>query len=513
MQSPYIDMSIRNKILLPFVIVFAVLFLVFLYRMIGLNSVLLQLERNTSELQKLNDITNQLSIMRQESRQSVVSYYASFDDKYLFNIKRDDKNVVKLMREMRPLLRSERGVMLYERFKKTYDYVSRERTVFLSTLRSNDKAIATPAFKSWERRAEDNYAALLDLSNYNLHSLERGHATYKKIINDSLIILLAIIIATFFLIIAFYFYLNYLLIKPVSQVRTAANSIANGDFDTVISINTQDEVGSLSRDLQLMASKLKKSYAELQTEVIRKDKALKRNKELEAQKDNFLAIASHELKTPVTSIKAYGQVLQKMFNQKGDTIAVAAIKKMDAQINKLTVLISDLLDVTKIQSGKLYMNLEYFNFNELLHEIVDELQVTATKHRLVKEFGTEAQLFGDRDRTGQVITNFITNAIKYSPEGGDIFIRSTVAGQKIILGVQDFGIGIPKDEAAKVFERFYRVTGSKHNTIPGLGLGLYISSEIIKRQGGKIWVESTEGKGSTFFFSLPLKKKQRKTVS
>ncbi|HUS03110.1 MAG TPA: PAS domain-containing protein [Chitinophagaceae bacterium] len=234
-------------------------------------------------------------------------------------------------------------------------------------------------------------------------------------------------------------------------------------------------------------------------------KDITKRKELERQKDEFLAIASHELKTPVTSLKAYGQVLQMVFEQKGDSSSVASLQKMDSQINKLTSLISALLDTTKIQSGKLIMHEEEYDFNELLNEIIDELQLTTSQHTIIKNLDTSKKVYGDKERIGQVLTNLITNAIKYSPGSDKIIIKTEAGNESILFCVQDFGVGISKDKQARVFEQFFRVSGENENTFPGLGLGLYISSEIIKRQNGKIWVTSSEGNGSEFCFTIPLK--------
>jgi PAS domain S-box-containing protein len=229
-------------------------------------------------------------------------------------------------------------------------------------------------------------------------------------------------------------------------------------------------------------------------------------KRLQQQKDDFIGIASHELKTPVTSIKAYTQVLERMLRKKGEEKEALMIGKMDAQINRLTSLIGDLLDVTKINSGKLQFNDRAFDFNELVSECVEELQRTTEKHQLMEELLPNGVVFADRERIGQVITNLITNAIKYSPDASQLIISTELSGQEVILGVQDFGIGIAKDKLNNVFDQFYRVSGDMQHTFPGLGLGLYISAEIIKREHGRIWVESEQGKGSTFYFALPVRR-------
>lgn len=225
---------------------------------------------------------------------------------------------------------------------------------------------------------------------------------------------------------------------------------------------------------------------------------------LQQQKDDFIGIASHELKTPVTSIKGYAQILEKLLLKKGYTDEAMMMNRLDTQINRLTSLIGDLLDVTKINSGKLEFNDTAFDFNPMVKELVEDLQRTTEKHTLVEEYNKTGLVFGDRERISQVIANLVTNAIKYSPDADKIIIRTLLQDDEVILSVEDFGIGIPEDKIDKVFEQFYRVSGDKQHTFPGLGLGLYISSEIIKREGGRIWVNSNKGKGSTFCFAIPL---------
>jgi len=234
---------------------------------------------------------------------------------------------------------------------------------------------------------------------------------------------------------------------------------------------------------------------------------------LQQQKDEFIGIASHELKTPVTSIKAYAQVLEAIFREKGYEKETAMLSRMGIQINKLTNLISDLLDTTKIQAGKLMFNERWFDFNHVVEEAVEDMRRTTSKHTMIVKPGEHiGEIFGDPERIAQVITNLLSNAIKYSPDSDKILVSTTAEDEQVKLCVKDFGVGIAADKHEKVFEQFYRVSGDKQHTFPGLGLGLYISSEIIKREGGRIWVESVEGKGSDFCFTLPYKQKPGKLI-
>jgi len=224
---------------------------------------------------------------------------------------------------------------------------------------------------------------------------------------------------------------------------------------------------------------------------------------LEQQKDEFIGIASHELKTPVTSIKAYTQILQDVFEKTKDKKSVEMLEKMNTQVDRLTSLIIDLLDFTRIEGGKLKFKEENYNVSELITDVVEEMQRTTRKHKIERKLANGVEVRGDRERTGQVLTNLLNNAIKYSPEAKKIVVSAKLNANHVIIGVQDFGIGIEEDLVGKVFDRFFRVTEPIMNTFPGLGLGLYIAAEIVRRQGGKIWVQSEKGKGSTFYFSLP----------
>ncbi|MBC8035041.1 MAG: PAS domain S-box protein [Chitinophagaceae bacterium] len=229
--------------------------------------------------------------------------------------------------------------------------------------------------------------------------------------------------------------------------------------------------------------------------------------QLQQQKDDFISMASHELKTPITSIKAYGQVLENIFRQKEFIREADMLLKLNAQVDRLTNLIGDLLDVTKIQSGRLQFKEDYFDFNAVVNEVREEIQLTAPRHTITTRFKKSGTLYGDKERIAQVLTNLISNAIKYSPHANKVIVETSYGKDKVIVSLTDFGVGIAKSNQKRIFEQFYRVTGNNQNTFPGLGLGLYISAEIIKRSGGEIWLsDSKMGKGSTFSFSLPYHK-------
>jgi len=230
-------------------------------------------------------------------------------------------------------------------------------------------------------------------------------------------------------------------------------------------------------------------------------------KQLEQQKDEFIATASHELKTPITTLKAYTHFLISYFKKLDNQTSTMYLQKMEAQVNRLIVLISDLLDMTKIQAGQLQLRLITFNLNQLIMEIAEEMQLT-TRQKIKTILDHDIYIYADRERIGQVLTNFISNACKFSPPSKEIIIGTRVINDQLELRVQDFGSGIPKEKQARVFERYYQVEDPSLAAHPGLGLGLYISKQIIKRHHGKIWFESQSNVGSSFYFSLPLKPKK-----
>jgi PAS domain S-box-containing protein len=227
-------------------------------------------------------------------------------------------------------------------------------------------------------------------------------------------------------------------------------------------------------------------------------------RELDQRKDEFISMASHELKTPITALKGFTQLLHRRFKRRGDEESLHFLARIDTQLNKLTKLISDLLDISKMQTGQLEYRMEVFDLDVLAQEVVENVQGTTQTHRLVLEKTAGIHILGDRDRMGQVLINLLTNAIKYSPDADRVIMQVAADGENALVSVQDFGIGIAEAYQEKIFERFYQVSEPEEKTYPGLGIGLYIVRQIIKRHQGHLCVQSRKGEGSIFSFSVPL---------
>lgn len=217
---------------------------------------------------------------------------------------------------------------------------------------------------------------------------------------------------------------------------------------------------------------------------------------IEDLKSEFFSILSHELKTPITVLKL---LIQSKFQKKKELqLTPEEMHFFEEELDRLTDLINDMLDTSRIERNKMRLQFEVLNITELLRTMIEKLRMVAQNHRLILDTANPYMGIADKKRIEQVVINLLTNAIKYSPEKTTITISITKHKLHTIVSVKDQGIGIPQKDQSAIFEKFHQASKKS-----GFGLGLYISKEIIKLHKGKIWVDSEEGKGSTFFFSLP----------
>lgn len=228
------------------------------------------------------------------------------------------------------------------------------------------------------------------------------------------------------------------------------------------------------------------------------------NKLDEIRKNDFIAMASHELKTPLTSLKAYIQLLMMKARKRGDEFLMESLQKSENQVNKMTSLIYGFLDLSKIEAGKLKLNLSQFDINTVIDEVITESSPIAPNHTIVFDKGEPLKVKADAEKINQVLVNLISNAVKYSPKHSTIKVAAIKQGTLVKVMVSDKGIGVDVKHQQHIFERFYRVDNPETKGFSGFGIGLYLSAEIIKLHKGVIGVESEENKGSVFYFILPL---------
>jgi PAS domain S-box-containing protein len=227
-------------------------------------------------------------------------------------------------------------------------------------------------------------------------------------------------------------------------------------------------------------------------------------KQEESRKNDFIAMVSHELKTPLTSIRSYIQVLLAKAKNEGDSFKINALTRADVQSKKMTSLIQDFLNLAKLEEGKISIHRTIFDLQELIEEIAGDAQFFTSSHIFQIQDCGKISINADRDKIGQVLMNLLSNAIKYSPKGGNILIGCKKNDGKVEIFVNDEGIGISPVDQTKLFDRFYRVKNDQIKTVSGFGIGLYLVSEILRYHDSKIEVESEEGVGSKFYFKLDI---------
>ena len=289
-----------------------------------------------------------------------------------------------------------------------------------------------------------------------------------------------------------------LLILPLRTRREMLGAIviAANDPDRVMT----DEKLPLAEVLAERAA-LAIENAKLYTEQV---EARRKVEDLSRLKDEFLSIASHELRTPVTSIKGYTQLAKTLIRENDLATSEEYLDIALDQIDRMSRLILELLDVSRIETGRLQIRREPIPWANFVRDVVHRHHTAfSDRHFRVDAEGDERVVNGDRDRLEQVLGNLLENAVKYSPEGSDISVDVDDRGDHVVTAVRDRGMGIPADELGQVFERFHRGRQVSSTNYGGLGLGLYITKQIVERHGGQIWVESREGQGTTFYFSLP----------
>ena len=278
----------------------------------------------------------------------------------------------------------------------------------------------------------------------------------------------------------------------------------------VLDYEVEHEFPHIGRKLMLLNAHRVELEGKFKDRILLAIEDITERRNIEQRKDDFLSIASHELKTPLTTVMGYVQMMQRLIPENATDKFRSVVSKTEMYVERLNQLLTELLDVSRIQSGNIELHKEFFDFDKMATEAVEGMQTATPKYRISLKGRAGVEYFGDESHLIQVLTNLISNAIKYSPNADTVDVYVSRVSDFIKVSVKDFGMGIKEDDRKKIFERFYRV-GAIQKDFPGMGIGLYICDQIIKNHSGSFWVESEPGKGSVFSFTLPLDQERKET--
>ena len=286
------------------------------------------------------------------------------------------------------------------------------------------------------------------------------------------------------------------LVTPITNLTRAAERVAGGDFDNKPENSANDEIGTLTTTFNNMADQLENTL-----DTLRKSEAMRRE---------FVANVSHELRTPITSIRSYAETLTDNMGMMPEDMEKEFLGVIVNESDRMTKIVQDLLTLSRFDAGSIEFKFEEFSFEKSVRDVYNAMALEAQRHHhdFILDFkNNTGNIYGDRARVEQVIMNFVSNAIKYTSNGGRIIMTAGKEEDVVWVSVRDNGIGIPKEDVDKVFERFYRVDKARSRESGGTGLGLSIASEIVNRHNGKIDIQSRLGKGTTITMCLPVGEK------
>jgi signal transduction histidine kinase len=283
------------------------------------------------------------------------------------------------------------------------------------------------------------------------------------------------------------------LVTPITNLTRAAERVAGGDFDQKLESTARDEIGTLTRTFNDMAGQLENTL-----DTLRRSEAMRRE---------FVANVSHELRTPITSIRSYAETLSENVESLPRETEKEFLGVIVNESDRMTKIVQDLLTLSRFDAGSFELKMEEFSFERSVRDVYNAMLLEAQRHHhdFILDFKSDPGVIrGDRARIEQVLMNFVSNAIKYTSNGGRIVLTAGRTDDVVWASVRDNGIGIPKEEAEHVFERFYRVDKARSRESGGTGLGLSIANEIVTRLGGRIELHSRLGKGTTITMTLPV---------
>jgi len=323
------------------------------------------------------------------------------------------------------------------------------------------------------------------------------------------------------------------LLRPIEKLAEATERVAGGELAQTVDIRSRDEIGDLARDFNQMTLQLKESRMDLERKVEERTHQLEENiaelnqartstlkmledlqaakrelemvnrelKEMDETRMKFIGIASHELKTPLTAIKANVDFL---LSEKGGKIPEnlkSFLLTIQRNTNRIQMRMDQMLDLSRIKSDRLLFNRESLLLSEVIGGYINEVTPVEKHLSIQVKIPPDLHIYADKNALHDIFINLLSNAFKFTDDGGQVLVIASQRDQLILLEIKDTGVGIPEDKLQMIFDEFYQVEGGKHG---GTGLGLAIAKRLVEEHGGSIWVESQMGKGSTFYFTIPI---------
>jgi signal transduction histidine kinase len=316
--------------------------------------------------------------------------------------------------------------------------------------------------------------------------------TVRDLNSELMMLIVEAVVVGLAISVALSFILAKTLLQPIIGMTKAAEAMAGGDFSRKLEVESEDEIGILADTFNNMAYQLKTTLEEI--------------KKSEALRKEFVANVSHELRTPLTSIRSYAETLTDNADIPKD-MENDFLHVILNESDRMTKIVSDLLTLSRFDAGSGQLTIDAFSLENSIREVSDAIVLEARKHGHEITMSVEKDLpriSGDKARIEQVLINILSNAVKYTPDGGKIDITSGKKGNKVWVKIRDNGIGIPEEDLSRIFDRFYRVDKARSRESGGTGLGLSIAREIVIRHGGDILIESTAGGGTTVTVVLPI---------
>ncbi|HET7753463.1 MAG TPA: HAMP domain-containing sensor histidine kinase [Anaeromyxobacteraceae bacterium] len=444
-----------------------------------------RLEREVASVRAANALALRLSQIVGERQRLVVAYRFTGDDELLRDIEAMDAQVEGVGGRIQPATLPPRGKRIWAQYEGMQALQERDLAKLVSAVRDRNPVRVAKAYERWSIAGRSVRALLSDFTGHSVRRLDAAVAELEGRRARSLLFLAGLLGASVIAVLGFRAYLGRRIVRPlVAMASTAARIARDREAIPVEGGGREDEIGVLARAFNQMTGDLVHANAKL-------GDALR-------VRDEFLSIASHELKTPLTSLRLQLELLSRRLGPNGPPQIAAARR----QEERLEALISELLDVTRIRAGKFALRRGTVDLSALVGTVVERFASELERSRITLSTELAPGLVGhwDGERLDQVVTNLVSNAVKYAP-GSPLQVRTSEADGVALIEVRDAGPGIPGSLRSRLFQPYQRA--SSVEGVGGLGLGLYIVREIVVAHGGEVRVESGEGQGTTFVVSLP----------